>query len=56
MPISLVDSINPVIEIYKSQIQSDVEVLTAKDSPTELSIPILLLAFRQVFLLQQMTT
>ena len=27
VPVSLVDSINPAIEIYKSQIKSDVEVL-----------------------------
>ena len=40
VPVSLVDSINPVIEIYKSQIKSDVEVLAVKDNPTELSIPI----------------
>ena len=40
VPISLVDSINPVIEIYKSQMKSDVEVLVVKDSPTELPIPI----------------
>ena len=40
VPVSLVDSINPVIEIYKSQIKSDVEVLGVKDNPTELSIPI----------------
>ena len=40
VPVSLVDSINPVIEIYKSQIKSDIEVLAVKDNPTELSIPI----------------
>ena len=40
VPVSLVDSINPAIEIYKSQIKSDVEVLGVKDNPTELSIPI----------------
>ena len=40
VPVSLVNTINPVIEIYKSQVKSDVEVLLANDNPTELSIPI----------------
>ncbi len=40
VPISLVNAINPVIEVYKSQVKSDVEVLIASDNPTELSIPI----------------
>ena len=40
VPVSLVDTINPVIEIYKSQVKSDIEVLLANDNPTELSIPI----------------
>ena len=31
VPVSLVNAINPVIEIYKSQIKSDVEVLLAND-------------------------
>ena len=40
VPVSLVSAINPVIEVYKSQVKSDVEVLIASDNPTELSIPI----------------
>ena len=40
VPVSLVNAINPVIEVYKSQVKSDVEVLVASDNPTELSIPI----------------
>ena len=40
VPISLVNAINPTIEVYKSQVKSDVEVLLAKDNPAKLSIPI----------------
>ena len=40
VPISLVDSITPSIEMYKSQIKSSVEVLLTKGNPTELLIPI----------------
>ena len=40
VPVSLVNAINPVIEIYKSQVKSNVEVLVASDNPTQLSIPI----------------
>ena len=40
VPISLVDSITPSIEMYKSQIKSGVEVLLTKGNPTELLIPI----------------
>ncbi len=40
VPISLVDSIIPTIEVYKSQVKSRVEVFLTKDNPTELSIPI----------------
>ncbi len=40
VPISLVDSLIPTIEVYKSQVKSKVEVFLAKDNPTELSIPI----------------
>ncbi len=40
VPVSLVSAINPVIEVYKSQVKSDIEVLVASDNPTELSIPI----------------
>jgi len=40
VPISLVNAINPTIEVYKSQVKSDVEVLLAKDDPAKLSIPI----------------
>ena len=40
VPVTLVNTINPVIEIYKSQVKSNVEVLLANDNPTELSIPI----------------
>jgi DNA polymerase V len=40
VPISLVDSLIPTIEVYKSQVKSKVEVFLTKDNPTELSIPI----------------
>ncbi len=40
VPISLVDSLIPSIEVYKSQVKSKVEVFLTKDNPTELSIPI----------------
>ena len=40
VPISLVDSITPSIEMYKSQIKSGVEVLLTKNNATELLIPI----------------
>ena len=40
VPISLVDSITPSIDMYKSQIKSGVEVLLTKGNPTELLIPI----------------
>ena len=40
VPISLVDSITPSIEMYKSQIKSGVEVLLTKGNATELLIPI----------------
>ena len=40
VPISLVNAINPTIEVYKSQVKSDVEVLLAKDDPVKFSIPI----------------
>ena len=40
VPISLVDSLIPTIEVYKSQVKSKVEVFLTKDNPTVLSIPI----------------
>jgi DNA polymerase V len=40
VPISLVNSLIPTIEVYKSQVKSKVEVFLTKDNPTELSIPI----------------
>jgi DNA polymerase V len=40
VPISLVDSLIPTIEVYKSQVKSKVEVFLTKENPTELSIPI----------------
>ena len=40
VPISLVDSITPSIEMYKSQVKSGVEVLLTKNNATELLIPI----------------
>ena len=40
VPISLVDSLIPTIEAYKSQVKSKVEVFLTKENPTELSIPI----------------
>ena len=40
VPISLVDSLIPTIEVYKSQVKSKVEVFLTKDNPMELSIPI----------------
>jgi DNA polymerase V len=40
VPISLVDSITPSIEMYKSQVKSGVEVLLTKGNATELLIPI----------------
>ena len=40
VPISLVDSLIPTIEVYKSQVKSKVEVFLTKDNPSELSIPI----------------
>ena len=40
VPMSLVDSLIPTIEVYKSQVKSKVEVFLTKDNPTELSIPI----------------
>ena len=40
VPVSLVDSLIPTIEVYKSQAKSKVEVFLTKDNPTELSIPI----------------
>ena len=40
VPISLVDSILPSIEMYKSQIKSGVEVLQTKNNTVELLIPI----------------
>jgi DNA polymerase V len=40
VPVSLVDSLIPTIEVYKSQVKSKVEVFLTKDNPTELSIPI----------------
>ena len=40
IPISLAKSLTPVIEVYKSQIKSEIEVLAVKENPTELSIPI----------------
>ena len=40
VPIGLVDSLIPTIEVYKSQVKSKVEVFLTKDNPTELSIPI----------------
>ncbi|MDB9975627.1 translesion error-prone DNA polymerase V autoproteolytic subunit [Candidatus Thioglobus sp.] len=40
VPISLIDSLIPTIEVYKSQVKSKVEVFLTKDNPTELSIPI----------------
>ena len=40
VPISLAKSLTPVIEVYKSQIKSEIEVLAVKENPTELSIPI----------------
>ena len=40
VPISLVDSLIPTIEVYTSQVKSKVEVFLTKDNPTELSIPI----------------
>ena len=44
VPISLVDSLIPTIEVYKSQVKSKVEVFLTKDNPTELSIPIFYLS------------
>ena len=40
VPISLVDSILPSIEMYKSQIKSGVEVFLTKNNAAELLIPI----------------
>ena len=40
VPISLVDSILPSIEMYKSQIKSGVEVFLTKNNAVELLIPI----------------
>ena len=40
VPVSLVGSLIPTIEVYKSQVKSKVEVFLTKDNPTELSIPI----------------
>jgi len=40
VPISLVDSILPSIEVYKSQVKTGVEVLLTKENTTELMIPI----------------
>ncbi len=40
VPVSLVDSLIPTIEVYKSQVKSKVEVFLTKDNPTQLSIPI----------------
>ena len=40
VPISLIDSLIPTIEVYKSQVKSKVEVFLTKDNPVELSIPI----------------
>ncbi|MDC0239964.1 translesion error-prone DNA polymerase V autoproteolytic subunit [Candidatus Thioglobus sp.] len=40
VPISLVESILPSIEVYKSQIKTGVEVLLTKENTKELMIPI----------------
>jgi len=40
VPISLVDSILPSIEVYKSQVKTGVEVLLTKENTAELMIPI----------------
>jgi len=40
VPISLVDSILPSIEVYKSQVKTGMEVLLTKENTTELMIPI----------------
>jgi DNA polymerase V len=36
VPISLVDSLIPTIEVYKSQVKSKVEFFLTKENPTEL--------------------
>ena len=40
VPFSLVDSILPSIEMYKSQLKSGVEVMLAKENTKELLVPI----------------
>ncbi|AXE62099.1 LexA family transcriptional regulator [Candidatus Thioglobus sp. NP1] len=40
VPISLVDSITPSIEIYKSQVKSGIEVLRVNEDPVKQLIPI----------------
>jgi len=40
VPISLVDSITPSIEVYKSQVKSGIEVLRVNEDPVKQLIPI----------------
>ena len=40
VPISLVDSITPSIEVYKSQVKSGIEVLRVNENPVKQLIPI----------------
>ena len=40
VPISLIESITPSIEVYKSQIKSGIEVLRANENPVRQLIPI----------------
>ena len=54
VPVSLVSAINPVIEVYKSQVKSDVEVLIASDNQLNYRFQFLLLECRQAFPLQRM--